>query len=94
MPVENYHDQLVEQLKDIDEAAAYLTACLDESEEVFLTALRQVAEAHGGVGELAKSTELNREGLYRMLSKEGNPKLYSLSSVLDSFGIKITFEAA
>lgn len=94
MPVESYHEQLIEQLKDVDEAAAYLTACFEESEEVFLLGLRQVAEAHGGIGELAKVTDLNREGLYRMLSEEGNPKLSSLSSVLDSFGIKITFKAA
>lgn len=43
-----YKESLLEDLKDPDEAAAYLTAALeDDSPDVFLVALRNVSEAHG-----------------------------------------------
>lgn len=91
MPTESYHDQLIAQLHDADEAAAYLTACYEESEEVFLQGLRNVVEARGGIGKLSKLTELNRESLYRMLSEDGNPRLSSLGTVLDALGMQLLF---
>lgn len=39
----------------------------------FLMALRNVADAHGGIGVLSDITTLNRQNLYRMLSEDGNP---------------------
>ena len=91
MSVLNYQDELLKQLKDPAEAAEYLNACYKDSEEVFLAALRNVVEARGGVSAVAKLTELNRENLYRVLSERGNPKLSSLSSILDAVGIVIQF---
>ena len=91
MPTDNYEKELIESLKNREEAAAYLTACLEESEEVFLLGLRQVVNAHGGVGQLAEATGLNRESLYRMLSGEGNPRLSSLATILHALGIRPTF---
>lgn len=94
MPVKKYREELLEQLRDPEEAAAYLTACFEESEEVFLLGLRQVAEAHGGMNGLSKKTELNREYLYRMLSRRGNPKIRTLSAILEACGLTIQFKAA
>jgi hypothetical protein len=37
---------------------------------------------------VAKETELNREHLYRALSKEGNPRLSTFDAVLDAVGMK------
>ena len=73
------------------EAAEYLNACMSDSEEVFLLALRDVVEASGGMANLARKTSLNRENLYRSLSKKGNPKLSSLASILDAVGIHLLF---
>jgi probable addiction module antidote protein len=91
MPVKNYRTELLKQLKDPAEAAEYLNACMNDSEEVFLLALRDVVEASGGMANIAKKTDLNRENLYRSLSKKGNPKLSSLSSILEAVGIKLYF---
>ena len=45
----NYQEELIEDLKDPSEAANYLNAALEDADpEVFLLALRDVAEAHGG----------------------------------------------
>lgn len=76
---ESYRESLLASLKDPDEAAHYLNACLeDDDARVFLLALRDVADAHGGIRSLSRDARLNRESLYRMLSKSGNPSLDSL----------------
>lgn len=44
-----YQQDLIEALKNSEEAAAYLNAALEEKDrETFLLALRNVAEANGG----------------------------------------------
>ena len=86
----NYRDELIEDLKDPSEAAEYLNAALeDEDPEVFLLALRDVAEAHGGMTRLSEMTKLNRENLYKMLSKKGNPELHSLGTLLHALGLRL-----
>ena len=91
----NYKEALFEDLKNDEEAAAYLDAALKDGEkEVFLLALRDVAEARlGGIAELADKTGLNRESLYRTLSEKGNPELSSLESLLDSLGLRLAIES-
>ncbi|MBI4042752.1 MAG: putative addiction module antidote protein [Deltaproteobacteria bacterium] len=89
----DYQEYLIESLKDPKEAAAYLNAALEEEDmpELFLLSLRNVADAHG-VQWLAEETHLNRENLYRMLSKKGNPVLSSLYEVLGALGLKLAIE--
>jgi len=89
-----FHDYLVGSLKDPEEAAEYLNAVLEENDpKLFLAALRDVADAYG-MGEIAKKTDLNRPSLYRMLSKEGNPEIYSVFSLLSAIGLKLKTKAA
>lgn len=89
----SYHEDLIESLKDPEEAVGYLRAALEESDmpEVFLVALRNVAEARG-ISQLARDTHLNRENLYKMLSKQGNPALGSLYAILDALGLKLSVD--
>lgn len=85
----DYKEDLFERLRDPDYAAGYLSECAAEGQDEFLLGLRNVAEALGGVGQLASSTALNRQGLYDMLSEDGNPRLSSLFSVLEAFGMQL-----
>jgi len=88
----NYEEGLQEDLRNPEEAAAYLNAALEEeSQEIFLLALRDVANAHG-MTQLARETSLNRENLYRILSENGNPQLSSLRKLLDALGLKLAVE--
>ncbi len=89
-----YKEGLLERLKDPQEAAAYLDAALEDGEtEVFLLALRDVAEARvGGMTTLAQQTGLNRETLYRTLSEKGNPELASLDKLLHAVGLRLAVE--
>jgi probable addiction module antidote protein len=85
----DYKEGLFERLKDPEYAAGYLSECAREGQEAFLLALRDAAEALGGIGHLAEASERNRESLYGMLSENGNLKLSSLFAVLDTLGLRI-----
>ena len=89
MPTIDYKEWLLEQLIDLDFAAGYITESIEEGEDAFLLAVRDVVEAQGGVGALSKNTSLNREGLYDMLSEKGNPRLSSLSTVFNALGLQL-----
>ncbi len=92
----NYQDWLIEKLKDHDEAVAYLNTALEESlkgdeeyQHLFLLALRNVAEAQGGIGLLAKKSGMGRESLYKTLSETGNPKWHTLVSLVIALGLEL-----
>jgi probable addiction module antidote protein len=87
----DYTAQLIEDLKDPAEAAAYLEAALQEgNQEALLMAMRQVAAARGGMTAIAQQTGLSRESLYRAFSKRGNPTVTTLSSVLAAAGLRLS----
>jgi len=90
-----FREYLIEKLKDQEEAISYLNTALEEYEKdkntnALLLALRTVAEARGGIGELAKKTNLNRQHLYRTLSKNGNPRIDTLDAVLNGLGFRFS----
>jgi probable addiction module antidote protein len=91
-PSVTYDIGMHEDLRDPVEAAEYLNAALEDgAQDVFLTALRDVAKAHG-LTRLSRETSLNRENMYRILSEEGNPQLSSLKALLDSLELKLSIE--
>jgi probable addiction module antidote protein len=88
----SYEDFLQEELRDPELAAAYLNVALQEgSTEEFLLALRSVADAHGGIGTVAEAAQLNRQTLYRTLSRNGNPTIGTLLSLLRAMGLNLAF---
>lgn len=94
MKAVSYKTILERKLDDPEPAAEYLTACYEEGPEVFLVGLRDLVEAQGGIARAAELSKLNRNNLYRLFSRDGNPRLTSLNSVLTALGLKVTFEAA
>ncbi len=89
-----FHDYLMEALADPKEARAYMRAALEENDpEFFLVALKDVVEAQGGVGKVAQKTKLNRQNIYSMLSKQGNPEFRSLWVLLKALGLKLSVES-
>lgn len=85
-----YEDWLLERLKNPTEAAAYLEAVIEEGDQAaIMLALRQVAQAQGGVAVVARRAKLTREATYKMLSKAGNPELRSLTAVLAATGLRL-----
>lgn len=89
-----HHDATVESLRrDPHFAAEYLNAILaDGDQEELLTALRYLAEAFGGVPEVARQADLHAKTLYRTLSPKGNPELRSLNAILKAMGMRLAIE--
>ncbi|MCB4757482.1 MAG: putative addiction module antidote protein [Elusimicrobia bacterium] len=87
----DYHKSLIKALKNPNEAAEYLNAALEEGDkEMFLIALRNVAEAFGGMAKLSRLTNLKRANLYKMLSDKGHPEIQSIHKVMEALGLKLT----
>ncbi len=85
-----FRKSLVKALKDPIEASEYLNAVLKEGDfNLLLEALKDVAEAQGGMTQLSRQTKLNRANLYQMLSSHGNPRIQSVENVLKVYGLKI-----
>lgn len=89
----SYRDEL---LRDPENAAIYLAECLEDGDiDQFQEALRQVAKAQeGGVKAVAEQANLNRENLYRALSRDGKPKLETISKMLGAMGLRLTVTPA
>jgi len=93
----SYEDGLIEDLKDPKEAQAYLEASLEAYEEdghtdALLLALGHVAKAQGGIGKLAKRTNVSREHLYDLLASKHNPRLDNVLSILSGLGFRVRLE--
>jgi probable addiction module antidote protein len=83
-----YRELLLERLGDPTIAAHYLDAAMEESQESYLKALRNVATAKQ-MAKVAKDTGVQRESLYRILSEQGNPTLETLIGIYDSIGLRL-----
>ena len=83
-------------LKTPQAIAEYLNVVLDDPEsdhEDLLIALRNVAEAVGGVSELSRRTGLNRSGLSRALTNKNIPRIDTVHKIVKACGVRLQFTA-
>jgi len=74
-------------------AAATLDAILADGDQgELMVTLRQMANAFGGVPQVAKEANLNPTQLYRTLSATGNPELRGLSAILRTMGLRLAVQ--
>ena len=81
-------------LKTEKDCARYLQAAIDESDgdpSVIVVALGDIARARGMM-EMARETGLTREGLYKALSREGNPSFATIVKVCKALGLTLHAE--
>jgi probable addiction module antidote protein len=93
----SYEENLIKHLRDPELAQAYLEAAFESYEQegdtnALLLAMRDVAEAQGGIGELAKRTTISREHLYDILASKHNPGLDNWLSILSALGFRVRLE--
>lgn len=94
----SHSEETIKELRvDRQFAVEYLKAALEELDDpdnraAGLLALRDVAEAYGGLGAVAAQAGISREALYRSLSAKGNPTLKTLLAVLKSVGMRLSVE--
>ncbi len=96
----SHHEREVEELReDRAFAVGYLQVAmesLDNPEERggALLSLRALAEAYGGLANVASSAGISRESLYRALSPKGNPTLKTLLAVVKAVGLRLSVKEA
>ena len=82
-------------LNSPEEVALYIESVLEEDDPaLLLVALRNVAESQGGMAMMAEHSGLSRESLYRTLSKNGNPKISTLMSIMKALGLHLSVRVA
>jgi probable addiction module antidote protein len=82
---------VAEHLRTPEEMAAYLEACLEESEgdaALVAKALGDIARAKG-MTQVARDAGLSRESLYKALSGERMPNLDTILKVVRALGIEL-----
>lgn len=73
-----------------EQRAAFVNAAMEESDdpEYLKKVLGEVARAEG-MGKIAESAGVTREGLYRSLREDGNPSFSTVVKVLGSLGLRL-----
>ncbi len=87
----------LEQLRDPKRASFALKLALqafdkDNNVEILLDTLRLVAQAQGGLADLARRASISRQALHEALSVDGNPRLRTFQSVLDGLGLRMSLK--
>ena len=87
----NYHDYLMEELSDPEEAISYLEVVLGEYQKDgdtfgFLIGLRNVFDAQGGLSKFARRTDTAPQGLLKVLSSNDKQDPDTLEAVLNDLG--------
>jgi probable addiction module antidote protein len=83
-----------EHLRTPEEMAAYLEACIEESngDAAFIAkALGDIARAKG-MTQVARDAGLSRESLYRALSGERSPAFDTILKVVSALGLSLHAE--
>lgn len=81
-------------LKSPEDIATYLNVVLqDDDPKLLMLALRNVADAKGGIAALAEQTGLNRESLYKTLSGNRNPGIDTINTILHAYNLRLSVTA-
>ena len=75
-----------------EDVIAFLEGALEENDPGFLLrTLGHIARSQG-MSRLARALNLNRKGLYKAFSMEGNPSFKTVCKLLDKLGLRIRLE--
>jgi len=83
-----------EYLRDEKDRSLYMEACVEDDPgdgSLIRSAVSDIARSRG-MTNLARKTGLTREGLYRALSPDGNPRFSTMLKVLHAIGMQLKIE--
>ena len=86
---------VTEHLRTREDARLYLEACAEEDPgdgSLIRVALNDIARA-GNMSQLAREVGMSREGLYKALSKDGNPSFATVMRVTRALGLQVRISA-
>jgi probable addiction module antidote protein len=81
---------VTDYLKTDQDIKGYLQASFETGDSALIArALGNVAKAKG-MSHIAKTTKLDRSSLYASLSKDGDPKLSTVTKLIKTFGFSFS----
>ena len=81
---------IVDSLTSDDRIAAYLEAAFEDGDpQLIAVALGDVARAKG-MSDIARTSGLGRQNLYKALSPDGRPEFSTVLRVIHSLGLRLT----
>ena len=81
-----------EYLDSPEAQAEYLAAAFETGDAAYIKqALSTLARARG-MSELANDADVTRQGLYKALSENGDPRLSTLLRVINSLGVRLSIQ--
>ena len=84
-------------LKTPEDVAEYLVAAFEDGSDdaaYMAHVIGIAARAHGGMTRLAKETGMTRAGLYKALSKDGNPSFDTIVKAMRVLGVRLVPQLA
>lgn len=84
-------------LKTPEDVAEYLVAAFEDGGDdaaYMAHVIGIAARAHGGMTKLAKETGMTRAGLYKALSKDGNPSFDTIIKAMRVLGVRLVPQLA
>ena len=91
MPEKLTEFDAAEYIETVEDARQHLELCVEQDPgdgSAIRAALNTIARAQNMSG-LARDTELNRAGLYKALSEDGNPTLSTLLKIIGALGLRL-----
>jgi probable addiction module antidote protein len=93
----SWEDFRLQELSDPKKAKTAIKIALELFEEdndidSLLETFRIIAKAQGGLAKIAKKSAISRQALNSALSSNGNPKLRTFQTVIESLGFKMSFK--
>ena len=85
----------LDHLKTDEDFRLYLEACAEEDPgdgSLIRAALNDIARAQN-FSALARETGMTREGLYKALSKDGNPSFATIAKITRALGMRLHITA-
>ena len=80
---------MAQQLKSTEDIAAYVTMVIEDGDAAELAhALGVIAKARG-MSEIAKSTGITREALYKALRPNAKPRFDTINRVVAALGVRL-----
>lgn len=84
-------------LKTPEDVAEYLLAAFEEGGDdaaYMAHVIGIAARAHGGMSKLARETGMTRAGLYKALSRDGNPSFDTIVKAMRVLGVRLVPQLA
>ena len=75
-----------------EDVIAFLEGALEENDPDFLLRTIGHIARSKGMAQIARELNLNRKGLYKAFSAEGNPSFITVAKVLDNLGFRLDIQ--